>query len=82
MKQFSMWFFIVFLVLGKRWITKNTHSHEELKEELKLKRRKLELEVENLELTNHMLKIDILKREMELGLDRSQFTSSFMLPDE
>lgn len=63
-----------FLPTGKRWLTRwpDGHSAYQAAEEKKI--RKLDLEIQHLELQNYKLKLQALELERKLYLPRSEYT--------
>lgn len=55
----------------------NSEAFKDHKEELLLKRKKLKLEVENLEITNYKLRAELYVIEKQAGLKTSKFTEFF-----
>lgn len=67
----------IFSVSAKLWSANNSEAFKGFKEELLLKRKKLKLEVENLEITNYKLRAELYVFEKQAGLKRSKFTECF-----
>jgi hypothetical protein len=68
-----------FNFIGKRVVVEGTTSHKNILEEQNLKKRKLDLQIENLMLQNYKLKLEVLQLENSLNLPRSDFTQDIGL---
>lgn len=59
---------------GKRWLTRWPEGHSVYQAVEEKKRRKLDLEIQHLELQNYKLRLQALELERKLYLPRSEYT--------
>jgi len=64
----------IFLSTGKRWLTRWLKGHSVYQAVEEKKRRKLDLEIQHLELQNYKLKLQAIELERKLYLPRSEYT--------
>lgn len=67
------------LFSGLKFVTKGSKAHQEVEEDKTLKRRKLQLQVEYLELQNYKMKLEVMELEKKLMITPSKFTESLKL---
>lgn len=65
---------IFFSPIGKRWLIRWPEGHSVYQAVEEKKRRKLDLEIQHLELQNYKLRLQALELERKLYLPRSEYT--------